>query len=152
MMDADGSYQAPDLVDGTTAPDQVDGADEDRRIGELFGDLSRDISTLFRQEVELAKAEFKEEAAKAGKAGGMLGGAAIAGLIGLLLLAFALAWGLAEVMPAGVAFLIVGLLFSATAAGLFFAGRAQLRQVHPVPDETIDTLKEDVEWAKAQVK
>jgi hypothetical protein len=136
-----------DLHDGThrAAPD-------DRKLGELFGDLSREFSTLMRQEVELAKAELREEASKAGKAGGMLGGAALAGLFCLLMLSFAAAWGLAEVMPTGVAFLLVAVVYGVTAAVLFVVGRAHLRQVRPVPEETVDTLKEDAQWAKAQLK
>jgi hypothetical protein len=126
--------------------------DESRSLGDLFGDLSRDFSTLMRQEVELAKVEIREEATKAGKAGGMLGGAAIAGLFGLLLLSFAAAWGLTEIMPEGAAFLLVGLVYVAVAAFLFVTGRTKLRQVRPMPEDTVETLKEDVQWAKAQLK
>jgi flagellar motor component MotA len=127
-------------------------ATDDRKLGELFADLSRDFSTLMRQEVELAKAELRDEATKAGKAGGMLGGAGVAGLFCLLLLSFAAAWGLANVMPAGVAFLLIGVLYGIAAAWLFVTGRAQLRRVRAVPEETVDTLKEDVQWAKAQLR
>jgi hypothetical protein len=141
-------------MSGNGSVDMRDSAElaHERKLGELVGDLSRDLSTLMRQEVELAKAEVREEATKAGKAGGMLGGAAIAALFALLLLAFAAAWGLSEIVPEGVAFLILGLVFGALAAGLFIVGKAQLRLVHPVPDETVETLKEDVQWAKAQLK
>jgi hypothetical protein len=125
---------------------------DDRKLGDLFADLTRDLSTLMRQEVELAKAEVREEASKAGKAGGMLGGAAVAGHFCLLLLSFALAWGLDAVMPTGFAFLIVGVVWGIAAAFLFVTGRTQLRRVRPVPEETVDTLKEDVQWAKAQLK
>jgi Putative Actinobacterial Holin-X, holin superfamily III len=128
------------------------GYEDDRKLGELFADLSRDVSTLVRQEVQLAKTELRDEVSKAGKAGGMLGGAALMGLYCLLLLAFAAAWGLSEVVPEGVAFLIVGVVFGIVAAVLFVVGRAKLRQVRPVPNETVETLKEDVQWAKAQVK
>jgi hypothetical protein len=126
--------------------------EDDRSLGELFGDLSRDFSTLMRQEVELAKTEIREEATKAGKAGGMLGGAAAAGYFCLLLASFALAWGLAELIPTGFAFLVVALLYGITAAALFVMGRSRLREVRPVPDDTVETLKEDVQWARAQLK
>jgi hypothetical protein len=131
---------------------RVEPAQSERHLGELVGDLSREFSVLVRQEVELAKAELREEASKAAKAGGMLGGASIAALFTLLLLSFALAWGLAEAVPEGVAFLIVGAIYAIAAALLFVTGRARMRDVHPVPDETVDTLKEDVQWAKAQLK
>jgi uncharacterized membrane protein len=82
----------------------------------------------------------------------MLGGGALAGYLALILLSFAAAWGLAEVVDAGWAFLIVGLLVAAVAAVLAVNGRNKLRQVHPVPDQTVDTLKEDARWARAQLK
>jgi hypothetical protein len=131
---------------------RVEPAQGDRNLGELFGDLSRELNVLVRQEVELAKAELREEASKAAKAGGMLGGAGIAALFGLLLLSFALAWGLAEAVPEGVAFLIVGAIYAIAAVLLFVTGRARMREVHPVPDETVDTLKEDVQWARARLR
>jgi hypothetical protein len=125
---------------------------EDRSLGELLGDATRDLSTLVRQEIELAKVEIKEEVTKAGKAGGMLGGTAVAALMSLLLLSFAAAWGLTEIVPEGVAFLIVGLMYAAVTAFLYFKGRAELQQVNPVPAQTIDTLKEDAQWAKQRIK
>lgn len=124
----------------------------DRSLGELLGDATRDLSTLVRKEMELAKVEIKEEVAKAGKAGGMLGGTAIAALMSLLLLSFAAAWGLAEVVPEGVAFLVVGVVYAAVAAFLYFKGRAELQHVNPVPEQTVETLKEDAQWAKQRIK
>lgn len=125
---------------------------DDRSLGELFGELNREFGHLVRQEVQLAKTELREEAAKAGKAAGMLGGAGVAAMFALLLLSFAAAWGLAEVMPAGFAFLIVGAVYAVLSLILFLRGRAQLKEVSPVPEQTIDTLKEDVQWAKAPMK
>jgi hypothetical protein len=127
-------------------------AGRERKLGELFADLSRDFSTLMRQEMELAKAELREEASKAGRAGGMLGAAAVAGLLTLFLLAWAAAWGLSEIVPEGVAFLIVGVVVGIVALSLFLAGKKQLANIRAVPDETVETLKEDVQWAKAQLK
>jgi len=66
------------------------------------------------------------------------------------LLSFAAAWGLAEVMPAGLAFAIVGVLFAAIAGITFMTGRERVKQMHPVPDDTVETLKEDVQWLKAR--
>lgn len=100
----------------------------------------------------MAKTELREEATKAGKAAGMLGGAGVAAVFGLLLLSFAAAWGLAEVMPVGFAFLIVGAVYVLVAVILFMRGRAQMKQVSPVPEQTMETLKEDVQWAKAPMK
>lgn len=119
-------------------------------LGELFSDLTTDLSALVRDEVSLAKVELKEEITKFGRAGGMFGGAALAGYMTLVLLSFAAAWGLAEVMAVGWAFLIVAVIWGAAAAFFYLRGREQLKAVHPKPEQTIATLKEDVQWAKNQ--
>jgi uncharacterized membrane protein YqjE len=123
-----------------------------RSIGELFGEFTSDISTLMRKEVELARIELKEEVSKGARAGGMLGATALAGYLALVMLSFAAAWGLAEAMAPGWAFLIVGAVYAAVAAVLYSKGRAELRRVQLKPEQTIETLKEDVQWAKAQKK
>jgi uncharacterized membrane protein len=102
--------------------------------------------------MELARVEIREEAAKAGKAAGMLGAGGLIAYLGFALLATAAAWGLAEAIDAGWAFLIVGLVVGAIGAVLVLMGRNRLRDVRPVPDETVETLKEDAQWARAQVK
>ncbi|WP_433828513.1 phage holin family protein [Actinoplanes sp. CA-015351] len=117
-------------------------------IGELIGNISNDLSQLFRQEVDLAKAEMKQEATKAGKAAGMLGVAGFAGYLAVVLLSFAAVFGLANVMDAGWAALIVALLWAAIGGALFVAGRNKLKTVDPVPHRTVDTLKEDAQWLK----
>jgi hypothetical protein len=122
----------------------------DASLGELFSHLTSDLSGLLRDEIDLAKVELKEEVSKAGKAGGMFGGASVAALLTALLLSFAAAWGLAEVMAAGWAFLIVGVLWGLVAGFLYLQGRQQLQHVDPTPHDTIATLKEDVQWAKKQ--
>jgi hypothetical protein len=117
-------------------------------IGELIGDISNDLSQLFRQEVELAKAEIKQEASKAGKAAGMLGGAGFAGYLAVVLLSFALVFGLANVMDAGWAALIVAVIWAVIGAVLYATGRKRLKTVDPVPRRTVDTIKEDAQWLK----
>lgn len=125
---------------------------DEASLGELFSTLTNDMTALFRSEIELARVEITEEAGKAAKASGMLGAAAILGYLSLFLLAFAAAWGLAEVMDAGWAFLIVGVVVGAVAGILAMAGRSRIRTVSPVPEQTVETLKEDARWARAQVK
>jgi hypothetical protein len=119
---------------------------EQRSLGDLLSDLTDGASMLFRQELELAKLELKRDATRAGKAGGMLAAGAVLGLFTLMLLLFAASWGLAAVMPTGFAFLIVGVIVGAVAAGLAMAGRKRLRQVDLAPRTTIETLREDKEW------
>jgi hypothetical protein len=122
----------------------------DASLGELFSNLSSDMSALLRDELSLAKVELKEEITKVGRAGGMFGGAALSGYMTIVLLSFAAAWGLAELMAVGWAFLIVAVVWGAAGALLYLRGREQLQQVDLKPEQTIDTVKEDLKWAKTQ--
>ncbi|MEA3214594.1 MAG: hypothetical protein QOJ19_750 [Acidimicrobiia bacterium] len=122
----------------------------DKSLGELFTSMTADLSTLMRKEVELAKVEVKEEANQAAKAGAMLGAGAFSAYLALLFVSFALAWLLDAVMPTALAFLIVAVVYGIAAAVLLPRGRDRLKAVHPIPEQTADTLKEDVQWAKAQ--
>jgi uncharacterized membrane protein YqjE len=124
----------------------------DQSLGELFGTLTSDLSELVRSEMELARVEIREEAATAGRAAGLLGAGGLIAYLGLGLMAMAAAWGLAEVVDAGWAFLIVGLVIAAIGVVVLMKGRDRLREVRPVPEETVETLKEDARWARAQVK
>ena len=121
---------------------------EDRSLSELLSDVTGEIATLFRKEVELARAETSEQVSRAAKAGAMLGAAAVLGFLTLILMAFAAAWGLSEVVPEGVAFLIVGVVFGIIAAALASAGKKKIASVNPIPDQTVQTLKADVQVAK----
>ncbi len=106
-------------------------------VGELIGDVTRDMSTLVRKEVELAKAELREEASQAGKAGGMFGGAGLAGFLAVLFVSYAVWWGLSNTMDQGWAALIVAVLWAAVAGGLFINARTQLQagSCGSAPDE-----------------
>ena len=132
-------------VDLTTEAKQPD-----RSLGELFGEMTNEVSDLLRKEIELAKLETKEEVQKVGKGAGMLGGAALTGYFALLLASFALAFLLDEWMHTSLAFLIVAVLYGIGAAILAKAGQKKIKQVDPVPEQTVETLKEDAAWVKAQ--
>jgi hypothetical protein len=123
---------------------------EDRSVGELLGQVAGDVSTLMRQELDLAKAELRQEAAKAGKAGGMLGGAGVLGHLTVAFLALALMFALGNVMDLGWAALIVGVLLGIGAAVLFSVARRRLREINPKPEQTVQTVKEDVQWARTR--
>ncbi len=127
---------------------QQTGGEDHQGIGELIGEITQDLSRLFRQEVDLAKAEMKQEAKKAGKASGMLVGAGLAGLMVIILLSFALVYALDAVMPQGWAAVIVAVLWAIVGAVLFSMGRKQLKTVDPVPQQTVETLKEDAQWLR----
>ncbi|MCO1596655.1 phage holin family protein [Micromonospora sp. RHAY321] len=111
-------------------------------VGDLLGDVTRDLSTLMRKEVELAKAELREEASQAGKAGGMFGGAGLAGFLAILFVSFAAWWGLSNVMDQGWAALIVAVVWGVVAAGLFVNARNELRRARAVLPRTKQTARE----------
>lgn len=129
----------------------IDVRDETASLGDLFSRLTADLSKLVRDETQLAKVELTETLQQARTAGVSIGTAGVLGLLALILLSFAAAWGLAEVVPEGVGFLIVGAAYGVVALGLLAFGRQRLKAVNPVPEQTVETLKEDVAWARQQM-
>jgi hypothetical protein len=123
---------------------------EDRSVGQLLSDVTRELQALVRKEFELAKAETKEELQRAAAAGKGFGVAGVMGYLALVMLTFAAAWALTAVMPTGWAFFTVGVVFAGVAAVMALRGRRQLQKFHPVPEETVETLKEDVQWLKTR--
>jgi uncharacterized membrane protein YqjE len=118
-------------------------------LGELFGELTDELATLFRKEVQLARTEATEEAGRMGRVAGMFGTAAIAALLCLSMLSMGLAWWLDEAMHRALAFAIVGVMWAVVAAVLVARARRTAKDIEVLP-VTKQTLKEDVEWAKAQ--
>ena len=129
-------------------PNQGGPGGGDHSVGELLSQVTSDVQTLFHQEVELAKTEVRQEATKAGKAAGMYGGAGFAGYMTLLFLSLAAVLGLANVMDAGWAALIVTAVWAVVAAVLYARGRARMRTVSPTPEQTVETMKENTRWAR----
>lgn len=125
------------------------GRSEDRSLSELLAVMSDQIKVLVSKEVELAKLEVGDQISRASKAGALLAATGVAAWFGLLLVSFAAAWGLAAVIPTGFAFLTVGVVYLAAAGLLFGKGRKQLAELSPSPQQTMSTLKEDVQVAKA---
>jgi len=122
----------------------------DASPGELASEVAKDMSTLVRQEVALAKAELQQEAKTAGTAVGAFGGAGFAGYFVLFFLSLAAMYGLDTVMPTGWAALIVAGIWAVIAAVLALMGRNKLKGFNPKPERTIETVKEDVQWAKTR--
>jgi uncharacterized membrane protein YqjE len=123
----------------------------DRPVGDLVKQLAGQTSTLVRQEIDLAKAEMSQKATTAGKGAGLLGGAAVVGLLAAGSLTACLILALGEVIPDWLAALIVALVMGAVAAVLAIQGRNRIRAATPpVPEQTVETVKEDVEWAKTR--
>ena len=121
----------------------------DRPIGELLKQLADETTTLVRQELELAKAEMREKAGKAGPGFGLWGAAGVTALLaGGALTAF-LILALDGVMPNWLAALIVGVVYAAIAGVLYVNGKHRVEEAGtPVPQKTIESVKEDVQWAK----
>jgi len=116
-------------------------------LGELVGEVTRDLSTLMRQEVQLAKVELKDSATKSAKGAGLLGGAGYGAAMAIFFLSVALWWALAEVMDGGWAAVVVAVIWAVIAGILFAIGRAQLKKVQGAP-QTVETIKEIPETLK----
>ncbi|MET4093608.1 phage holin family protein [Arthrobacter sp. UYCu712] len=114
---------------------------ETASLGDLLGDVTRDMSTLMRQEVELAKVELKQSATRAGKGSGMLAGAGIAGHFVLLFVSLALWWALGTLMGLGWSGVVVAVVWGIIAAVLASVGRKELKAVKGMP-QTAETLQE----------
>lgn len=123
-----------------------------RSLGELFASLSKDTTTLVRQEIELAKTEISEKASEAVKnVTSLVIGGAIA-YAALILILAAVAVGLAQIMEPWLAILIVGVVVAIIGFILVQKGLSALKNLSFVPEKTIETLKEDKEWAQQQMK
>jgi hypothetical protein len=124
----------------------------EQSMGELFKQLSDDMSTLVRQELKLAQAEMTAKGKKAGIGVGMFGAAGIVGMLALLTLTTCLVAALATGMDVWLAALIVTVVYAAVAGGLALIGKQRVSEATPpVPEQTIDSVKEDVQWAKTQL-
>ena len=122
----------------------------ERPLGELVKDLAGQTSTLVQQEIQLAQAELTAKGKLAGRGAGMLAGAAIAGLLALIALTAGLIAALDTGLPLWLAALIVMLLWGVVAAVLATRGRKELQQATPPVPQTVETVKEDIQWAKTQ--
>ena len=123
----------------------------DRPIGEVTTALTRDLSLLVRQELELAKAEMAEKGRVAALGLGMIGGASLVALMAAGALTACAVLVLALFLPAWLAALLVAAALGATAYLLAMRGRTEIRKAgNLIPEQTIETIEEDVEWAKAR--
>ncbi|MEU2116101.1 phage holin family protein [Streptomyces sp. NPDC016459] len=123
-------------------------SEREASIGDLIGDIGTDLSQLVRDEIELAKAEIKEESTKAGKAAGMLAGAGYAGHLVLLFGSLTVVAALSHVMDVVWAALIVTAVWAVVGAVLYTTGRKRLRTVNLSTEHTVEALKEDTRWAR----
>jgi uncharacterized membrane protein YqjE len=125
----------------------------ERSLPELLKRLSAETTQLVHQELDLAKVELTQKGRQAGAGAGLFGTAAALGLAGLGALTACIILALNAVLPAWLAALIVAVVFGVIAAVLAVQGRDRVKQVTPLaPEQTIETVKEDVEWAKTQTR
>jgi hypothetical protein len=113
---------------------------ESTSLGDLLSEVTSDLSTLMRQELELAKAELRESATRAGKGAGMLGGAGYAALMAVFFLSVALWWALGYLVGLGWSAVIVAVIWAVIALVLFLMGQKQLKSVKGAP-QTVETIK-----------
>jgi uncharacterized membrane protein YqjE len=138
-----------------TSREDLPGSDDlrDRSLGELLKQLSQETTRLVHQELELAKAELTQKGKQAGAGAGMFGGAGALGLAALGALTACFILALNAVMPAWLAALLVAVVYGIIAFVLVKQGQAKMKAAGPpVPEQTIETVKEDVEWAKTQTR
>jgi hypothetical protein len=125
----------------------------DHSISELVKDLATETSTLVRQEIDLAKAEMTDRGKRAGKGVGMLAAGAVVALLAFGALTAGLIAALDLAMPTWLAAVIVTVAYGAISAVLVQIGRKQVQEAAPpVPEETIESVKEDVQWAKTRTR
>jgi hypothetical protein len=135
----------PDIL-GATDP-------HERPIGELLRELANETSTLLRQELDLAKAEMTQKAKQAGIGVGMFGAAGVLGFLALGALTECFIAALSLAMPVWLASLIIVVVYVVVAACLALTGKARIKKaVPPAPEKTVQSIKEDVEWAKIQAR
>ncbi len=142
---------------GAGVPDPLEPADQEvlreQSIADLLKRLSEETTTLVKQELDLAKAETTQKAKAAGTGAGLLGGAGVIGLLTAIAFTVFLIALLDEFMATWLAALIVTLLYGAVAAFLALRGKKELQEATPPkPEQTIETLKEDAEWAKTRTR
>ena len=120
---------------------------ENTSLGDLLGEVTKDLSTLLRQELELAKVELKQSATRAGKGAGIVGGAGYAAMMAILFLSIALWWALGPLIGNGWSGLVVAGLWALIALILFLVGRKQIKAVKGAP-KTVESLKKIPETLK----
>ena len=126
---------------------------QDRSVPDLVKQLTEQTKTLARQEIELAKAELTEKGKKAGLGAGMFGAAGLLGVVAFAVLTACLVLALATAIAPWLAALVVAVLYGTIAGGLALIGKKELQEATPpVPEQTVDTVKEDVRWTKQRVQ
>jgi uncharacterized membrane protein len=148
MVDAKGDIQMA-TYDMPVAPPSAD--PNQKSLGELFTDLTRESATLVRQEVALARTEISQKASQMGKDIGLIAAGGAIAYAGLIVILLGIAFGLIALgMAAWAAYLLVGIVVGIIGGLITWQGLSGLKRADPMPRETVETLKEDAQWAKEQ--
>ena len=124
----------------------------DRSFSDLLQEIIRNVQEIVRSEVRLAKTEIREEVVKTKASLVLLGAGALTGFFAILFLLLMIASALASVMPNWAAALVVGGALAVAAGVMLMGGLKSFQRIHPVPERTVETVKENIEWAKQQTK
>ena len=136
---------------GARPADPTQPIDPDQSLVELVSRMTNDVGQLVSTQIELAKVEIKDEVSRAGKGVGMVGGGGLAACFALLLISFAVAFWLGDAFDnLGWGYFALGAVYAAVAAVLVLKGKEQITSATPIGEQTIETIKEDVEWARQQ--
>jgi Putative Actinobacterial Holin-X, holin superfamily III len=130
-------------------PDSTRG---ERSVVDLVRDITGNAQEIMRSEIRLARTEIREEAVKAGKAGGLLAGGAVIGLFGLNFLFWSLIFGLSTWVPMSASALIIAIFLAIVAGVMVLAGRSRMKEVNVKPERTVNSLREGAEWLKNQTR
>jgi len=125
---------------------------EDRSFSDVFQDILHNVQDIVRSEVRLAKTEIREEVGEAKSSAVLVGGGALTAVFALLFFLLTVVYALALVMPSWAAALIVGAAVALIATLMLTTGMRRFKQVHPTPERTVETIKENIEWAKQRAK
>jgi hypothetical protein len=138
----------------TTVPVQAPNLDpKGKSLAELLNDLSHELTALVHQEFELARAEVTVKGKRLGAGAGLLGGAAVVAFLGLGAVVACVIAALSNAIPVWLAALVVGVVLLAIAVVLGLMGKAAVqRSTPPIPEEAVQSTKEDVAWIRTQVK
>lgn len=123
---------------------------DSRSLKDIIGDVVQDIENIVRNEIRLATIELKEKALKAGLAVGILAGAGLLGFFAMAIFIVTAIVALAIVLPLWLSCLIIAVLLAGAAGGAYVTGRMALQKVNPVPQRTVETVKDNIEWAKTR--
>jgi uncharacterized membrane protein YqjE len=123
-----------------------------RSISSVLRDIVQNIQDIVRSELRLAKTELAEQATKAKGAGLRLAAAAVCGFFAMFFILLGAVFALSIVVPNWAAATIVAVLMAVAGGGMYASGRRRLQEVHPIPEQTVETVKANIQWAKQHTK